>query len=92
MSSIPENIRLKELVIVANLNKPFFDDFTNFLQIEGYAQLYEFVIELDSSKAKKTIKKYLDRKVPNHLKLYVSRKNSFHRHFTVIFIQYNTNK
>ncbi|MBE9006063.1 hypothetical protein IQ259_13635 [Fortiea sp. LEGE XX443] len=70
MSSIPENIRLKELVIVTNLNKPFFDDFTSFLQIEGYAELYEFVIEQNASKAKKTIQKYLERKVPNNLKLY----------------------
>lgn len=70
MSNIPENIRLKELVIVANLNKPFFDDFIGFLQSEGYLGLYEFVVEKDASKAKGIIKKYLDRKIPNNLKLY----------------------
>ena len=70
MNNIPENIRLKELAIVARLNKPFFDDFTSFLQMKGYAELYEFVVEQDASKAKITIKEYLDRKVPNNLKLY----------------------
>ncbi|MBD2298070.1 hypothetical protein H6G80_08075 [Nostoc sp. FACHB-87] len=63
MNSIPQNIRLKELVIVANLNKPFFDDFISFLQMQGYTALYEFVLEKDASKAKKIIEKYLDRKV-----------------------------
>ncbi|GBE91311.1 hypothetical protein [Nostoc cycadae] len=70
MNNIPENIRLKELVIVANLNKPFFDDFISFLQMEGYADLYEFVIEQDASKAKMAIKKYLERKIPKDIKLY----------------------
>ncbi|QQE66785.1 hypothetical protein GFS31_34880 [Leptolyngbya sp. BL0902] len=70
MSNIPENIRLKDLVIVANLNKPFFDDFINFLRAEGYAELYDFVVENDSSRAKATIKKYLDRRIPSDLKLY----------------------
>jgi len=70
MSNIPDNIRLKELAIVTNLNKPFFDDFISFLRTEGYAGLYEFVVEQDSSKAKETIKKYLDRRIPNNLKLY----------------------
>lgn len=70
MNSIPENLRLKELVIVVNLNKPFFDDFISFLQIEGYAELYEFVIEQDAYKAKMTIQKYLERKVPQGIKLY----------------------
>ncbi|PSF31989.1 hypothetical protein C7H19_22090 [Aphanothece hegewaldii CCALA 016] len=70
MSSIPDNIRLKELVIVANLNKPFFDDLIIFLQTEGYVELYEFVKEQDVSKAKRVIKTYFERKIPNNLKLY----------------------
>lgn len=70
MNSIPENIRLKELAIVTNLNKPFFDDFISFLRTEGYAGLYELVVEPDAFKAKITIRNYLDRKVPNNLKLY----------------------
>lgn len=38
--------------------------------MRGYAELYEFVVEKDASKAKRAIKEYLDRKVPNNLKLY----------------------
>lgn len=70
MSRIPENIRLKELATIANLNKPFFDDFISFLRAEGYAGLYEFIVEQDISKAKKIIRNYLDRKVSGNLKLY----------------------
>ncbi|MEA5516528.1 hypothetical protein [Nodularia sp. UHCC 0506] len=70
MSSIPNNIRLKELAIVTNLNKAFFDDFIGFLQTQGYDELYKFVAEEDAYKAKITIRKYLDRKIPENLKLY----------------------
>ncbi len=70
MSSTPENIRLKELAIITNLNKPFFDDFISFLINEGYAELHVFVIEKDCSNAERAIKKYLDRKSPQGLKLY----------------------
>lgn len=69
MSSIPENLRLKELVIITNLNKPFFDDFIVFLRMQGYAELYDFVIERDNVKAKTVIKEYLnsDYEITNHL-------------------------
>ena len=70
MNNIPENIRLKELVNIANLNKPFFDDFISFLRTEGYAGLYEFVVEQDGYKAKRTITNYLYRRIPSNLKLY----------------------
>ena len=70
MSSIPKNIRLKELATVANLNKAFFDDFISFLATKGYDQLYKFVVEENTTKAKNTIREYLDRKVPDDLKLY----------------------
>lgn len=70
MSSIPENIPLKELAIITNLNKPFFEDFTDFLRMEGYAELYAFVVDKDGLKAKRTIEKYLERKIPNNVKLY----------------------
>ncbi|MBO1062183.1 MAG: hypothetical protein AN483_05405 [Aphanizomenon flos-aquae MDT14a] len=70
MTKIPENIRLKELVIIANSNKPFFDDFINFLNSENYISLYQFVREQEASKAKIVLQKYLDRKIPDNLKLY----------------------
>jgi hypothetical protein len=70
MSKVPDNIRLQELVVIANLNKPFFDDFLNFLQTQGYTELYLFVSELDASKAKQTIWLYLECHIPENLNLY----------------------
>lgn len=70
MSKVPDNIRLQELVVIANLNKPFFDDFLNFLQTQGYTELYLFVSEPDASKAKQTIWLYLERHIPENLNLY----------------------
>lgn len=70
MTKIPENIRLKELVIIANSNKPFFDDFISFLNSEDYINLYHFVREEETSKAKMVLQKYLVRKIPDNLKLY----------------------
>ncbi|MFM6036046.1 MAG: hypothetical protein ACKPBC_00435 [Sphaerospermopsis kisseleviana] len=70
MNNIPDNIRLKELAIIANSNKPFFDDFIDFLKSENYPELYEFVIDKDSYKAQETLLKYFNRKVPKDLNLY----------------------
>lgn len=70
MTNIPENLRLKELVIIANLNKPFFDDFTNFLGEEGYRELYNFALDQNALKTKTTIEKYLERKIPDLVELY----------------------
>jgi hypothetical protein len=70
MTNIPDNIRLKELAIIANSNKPFFDDFINFLESENYNNLYKFIIEKDSSKAEIFLLKYLERKLPKDLNLY----------------------
>ena len=70
MTNIPDNIRLKELAIIANSNKLFFDDFINFIQSESYRNLHEFVTEKDSSKAQQVLLKYLKRKVPKDLNLY----------------------
>lgn len=70
MTNIPDNIRLKELAIIANSNKPFFDDFINFLESENYNNLYKFLIEKDSSKAENFLLKYLERKLPKDLNLY----------------------
>ncbi|MEA5554178.1 hypothetical protein VB713_24900 [Anabaena cylindrica UHCC 0172] len=70
MTNISDNIRIKELAIIANSNKPFFDDLIEFLQSESYIGLYEFVIEKDSSKAQIVLQKYLQRKLAKNLNLY----------------------
>ena len=75
MTNIPDNIRLKELAIIANSNKPFFDDFINFLESENYNNLYKFIIEKDSSKAENFLLKYLERKLPKDLNLYHNKED-----------------
>ncbi|WP_013321969.1 hypothetical protein [Gloeothece verrucosa] len=72
MSKIPDNIRLKELAIIAKLNKPFFDDFISFLKTHNYNSLYDFVVESDSSKAIEVLKNYFNRAVSEEqeIKLY----------------------
>lgn len=42
---IIENIRLKELILVVNKNKPFFDEFVELLKQQGYQNVLEFVSE-----------------------------------------------
>ncbi|MFN5988418.1 MAG: hypothetical protein ACK47Q_03130 [Dolichospermum sp.] len=70
MTNIADNIRLKELAIIANSNKLFFDDFINFIESENYSNLHEFVLEKNSYKAQQVLLKYLKRKVPKDLNLY----------------------
>jgi hypothetical protein len=70
MNKIPENIRLKDLAVITNSNKPFFDDFISFLKTEKYPSLYEFVIEQNSLKAKVVLQKYLARQLPENINLY----------------------
>jgi hypothetical protein len=39
MNNIPDNIRLKELAIIANSNKPFFDDFIDSLKSHEFIHI-----------------------------------------------------
>lgn len=45
-----ENLRLKELILVVNKNKPFFDEFVEFLTTYGYENVLSFVSESDEEK------------------------------------------
>lgn len=70
MSFIIENIRLRELAIVADLNKNIFDDFVCFLRGEGYSDLHEFVVSTDAERAKRTLTGYFLRPLPKGVALY----------------------
>lgn len=59
MPFVVENLRLKELVAVANQNKPFFDDFVQQLGKLGYGSIHQFVMDPDEAKAVKTLIAYL---------------------------------
>lgn len=62
-----ENLRLKELVIVNNKNKPLFDEFLLFLNKHGYTGIYELVNEVDELQTEKVIRSYFSCQFSNSL-------------------------
>ena len=65
-----ENIRLRELAAIADMNEEFFSDFVDFLISQGYNSVYEFVSDTDDTAAFRTILEYLDREIPEGIALY----------------------
>jgi hypothetical protein len=65
-----ENLRLKELAIVAEQNKEMFDDFVSFLAEEGFSSLHSFVTSDNPAKTVLVIQKYFARDLPDGIKLY----------------------
>ncbi len=70
MAFAVENIRLKELAIVAEQNRPAFQDFVAFLRSEGFETLHSFVMSEDDDRAKATLLRYLLRPLPQGISLY----------------------
>lgn len=70
MAFVVENLRLKELAIIAEQNRPIFDDLIRFLISERYSGLHNFLMESDESKGKAVILKYLLRSLPEGVALY----------------------
>ena len=70
MAFIVENLRLKELAIVAEQNKPVFDYFVEFVIAAGYSSLQAFVLDDDSEKAEETILRFLQTPLPDGLELF----------------------
>lgn len=64
MAFIVENLRLKELAIVAEQNRPAFEDLVSFIVSRGYESLYSFVHDTDEAKAEASILAYLLRPFP----------------------------
>lgn len=62
MEFVIENIRLRELVLVVNENRAFFDDFISFLSEQGFNNIHKFIREPDDNKAYSIIYAYLERK------------------------------
>lgn len=56
---VVKNIRLQELAIIVEQNKPFFEAFLQFLQQFGYPDLASFIGETDFDKAYQVIETYL---------------------------------
>lgn len=53
-----ENLRLKELILVVNKNKPFFDEFVEFIKKHGYADVLDFVSESNEKKMEVVLQHY----------------------------------
>lgn len=62
-----ENLRLKELILVVNKNKPFFDEFVSFLNNHGYRDIHSFVSEINESKVISVVNSYFDTPFTNLL-------------------------
>ncbi len=56
---VVDNLRLQELAVIVEKNKPFYDAFSNFLQYHGYADVAAFIHDDDSAKARSVIESYL---------------------------------
>lgn len=61
MAFITENVRLRELVAIVNINQAFFEDFDAFLRANGYAAIMDFVADNDDTRALQIIMAYLAR-------------------------------
>ncbi len=70
MAFAVDNVRLKELLAVAELNKGMFDDFISFLLSNGYPGLHDFIKTEDSEIAFEIINGYLTRPLPRRVLLY----------------------
>lgn len=57
---VVENLRLKELILVVNKNKPFYDEFLTFIDGFGYSDIYSFVSEIDETKIERVVNDYFD--------------------------------
>ncbi len=65
-----ENIRLRELAAIADLNQAFFIDFRNFIVNRGYQSIYAFISDGDDNIGFETILDYLNRDIPEGVVLY----------------------
>lgn len=65
-----ENLRLKELAIVAEQIRPAFEDLCTFLKGDGWNSLQEFVTSDDDAKASKSIERYFLRPLPQGVAIY----------------------
>lgn len=70
MAFAVENIRLKELAVIAELNKPMFDHFVAFLASQGFKTLHQFVTSKEEAKAADVLLKYLMTPLPKGVVLY----------------------
>lgn len=62
-----ENLRLKELILVVNKNRPFFDEFLDFVKGHGYENVLAFVSESKEAKMDIVLTDYFSKEFKNCL-------------------------
>lgn len=62
-----ENLRLKELILVVNKNRPFFEEFVEFVQHHGYENVLAFVSESEEAKMEAVLNDYFSNEFKNCL-------------------------
>ncbi len=64
---VVENLRLKELILVVNKNKPFFDEFVAFVKRHKYENVLAFVSESNEIKMNEVLNDYFSNEFRNCL-------------------------
>lgn len=64
---VVENLRLKDLILVVNKNKPFYDEFLGFLKGKGYEDIHAFVSETSEKNINDVVNSYFDTPFSNTL-------------------------
>jgi len=64
---VVENLRLKELLVVVNLNKPFFEEFVTFIKAQGYENIRTLVAETNEQQLEKVLSAYFSADFTNTL-------------------------
>ena len=64
---VVENLRLKELLVVVELNKPFFEEFVDFINRFGYENIRALIAESDQGQLEKVLNEYFSADFENSL-------------------------
>lgn len=64
---VVENLRLKELLVVVNLNKPFFEEFLGFINEQGYKNIRALIAETNQRQLEKVLNEYFSYNFENSL-------------------------
>lgn len=64
---VVENLRLKELLVVVELNKPFYEEFLTFIKLQGYENIWALIKESDVLQLEKVLNAYFSSNFKNTL-------------------------
>jgi len=64
---VVENLRLKELLVIVDINKPFFEEFLAFINGHGYGNIRALIAESNEVQLEKVLKAYFSAEFKNSL-------------------------